>query len=108
MCEEIEKGPAWLNDFNWCLRRCDSPELPFIISEQPLMAYGPHSQLLEALRDPETLLFFPVCWQACLIGSRRSFDVETDRFGNEDMRRFQRMYRESAELFLLSPTKIDF
>ena len=106
MRKEIQKGPAWLDDFNWALRYCDSPTAPFVISESPLIASGHRSQLADALRDPETLLFFPLCWKACLIGSRQFFHYETDRFGYDDMRRVRRMYRESARHFLLSPTRL--
>lgn len=108
MREEIRKGAAWLNDFNWALRYCDSPAKPFVISEIPFMAYGPDLQLADALRHADTLLFFLLCWQACLIGSRQFFEVQTDKFGDEDMRRVRKMYRESAELFLLSPRRVDF
>ena len=58
MREEIKKGAAWLNDFNWCLRYCQSAADPFVISEIPVMAAGPSPGLEEALRSPETLLFF--------------------------------------------------
>src|SRR5712692_8900847 len=87
MREEIQKGAAWLNDFNWALRYCESLDDPFVISEVPVMAYGPCSALEEALRNPETLLFFPLCWKACLIGSRQFFHDETGIFLPEDMRR---------------------
>jgi len=107
MRAEIQKGAAWLNDFNWALRSCDSPADPFVISEMPFMAYGPCSQLSEALHHAETLLFFPLCWQACLIGSRQFVHIETDRFAQEDMQRVRRMYRESANLFLLSPRRLN-
>jgi hypothetical protein len=108
MLNEIAKGEAWLTEFNWALRTCDSPALPFVVSELPFMATGPRADLIEALRDPETLLFFPLCWQACLIGSRQCFDVEKGRFGTDDMWRFARMYRDSANLFVISPCRLDF
>lgn len=108
MCGEIRKGAAWLSDFNWCLRYSDSPAAPFIISELPLLAYGPQSEVGPGLQDPDTLLFFPLCWRACLIGSRQFFEKETDRFDVEDLRRAQRMYKESAKLFLLSPGQLEF
>jgi hypothetical protein len=107
MRAEIQKGAAWLNDFNWALRYCDSPVAPFVVSELPLVLYGPQSKPEDAIRDPESLLFFPLCWQACLIGSRQYFDIETGKFGEEDMRVARRMYRQSAELFILSPTQLD-
>jgi hypothetical protein len=42
--------------------------------------------LQEAIRHPDTLIVVPLCWQACLFGSLRRFDVETDRLNVEDMR----------------------
>jgi hypothetical protein len=108
MRAEIQNGAAWLSDFNWALRYCDSPATPFGISELPFISYGHHSQLADALQDPETLLFFPLCWQACLIGSGQFFEVQTDKFGDEDMRTLRKMYRQRAKLFLLSPRQFDF
>jgi hypothetical protein len=108
MRSEIAKGAAWLNEFNWALRFCDSTALPFVASELPFMVHGTHSNAADAVRDPESLLFFPLCWQVCLVGSRQFFTTETDRFGDEDMRRFAKMYRESAQLFVISPRRLDF
>jgi hypothetical protein len=108
MRSEIAKGPAWLTELNWALRTCESPALPFVVSELPFLGVGPRADVAEALREPETLLFFPICWQACLIGSRQYFDIESDKFGAEDMQRFARMYRESANLFVISPSRVDF
>jgi hypothetical protein len=35
MREEVRKGAAWLNEFQWALRYCDSPADPFVISDVP-------------------------------------------------------------------------
>jgi hypothetical protein len=112
MREEIAKGPAWLKEFNWTLRYCDSPNDPFVATEIPFVLQRPDLQgacasLEEAIQHHETLLFFPLCWQACLIGSRQIFHVETDRFAPENMREVRRRYRENAKLFLVSPQKLD-
>jgi hypothetical protein len=107
MREEIQKGAAWLWDFNWALRYCDTVAEPFVTSEAPLVAEGPTTEIAEAMQHPETLLFFPLCWQACLIGSRQRFDLGTGKFELEDMRTFRRKYRHFAKAFLLSPTKLD-
>lgn len=85
MREEIDKGASWLMNFHWCLRYCDSPDTPFVISEAPLMASGRSENAIDIFRDRDALLFFPLCWQACLIGSVARFDQETGRFGEEDM-----------------------
>lgn len=108
MRAEMQKGADWMSDFNWALRYCDSPATPFVISETPLISQGKKSDFANAIRDQETLLFFPLCWQACLIGSRQSFEIETDRFGDEDMRTFRKECRETAKLFLVSPRQLDF
>ena len=107
MREEIQKGEAWLWDFNWALRYCDSVAEPFVTSEAPFIAEGPTTEIAQALQRPETLLYFPLCWQACLVGSRQRFDLGTGKFGLEDMRTFRRKYRHFAQVFLLSPTKLD-
>lgn len=110
MRAETKKGAAWLSDFNWALRLCESVADPFVISEMPLMASRPCAPSEEVMRHPETLLFFPLCWQACLIGSRQFFGHETGIFLQEDMRRIRKMYRENADLLILilSPTQLDF
>ncbi len=56
MREEIQKGVAWLKDFDWALRYSDSITEPFIISEMPFVAIGPCADVEEAIQRPETLL----------------------------------------------------
>jgi hypothetical protein len=109
MRTQIQQGATWLNDFNWALRYCESSDEPFVICEMPLMAWSKrHSELAEMLRDAETLLFFPLCWQACLVGSRQFFREETEAFGQQDMQTTRRMYREKADLFIVSPRQVEF
>jgi hypothetical protein len=107
MREEIEKGAAWLTDFHWALRFTDSVAEPFITSELPFAAEGPPGDLKDILAHPDTLLVFPLSWQACLFGSLRKFDIETDKFDTADMRTTRRKYRAWASQFLLSPIKLD-
>ena len=108
MRSQIQQGATWLNDFNWALRYCDSPADPFVICEMPLISVGPPGEQAEMLRNPETLLFFPLCWQACLVGSRKYFEQDTGPFGEHDMLRTRRMYRDNANLFIVSPGQVDF
>jgi hypothetical protein len=107
MREEIKKGPDWLTDFHWALRHTDSPGDPVITAEQPLAIIGPALDVETAMKDPETLIYFPVCWQACLFGSLRRFEVETDRFHLNDLQRVRRAYIENGRKFLVSPQKLD-
>jgi hypothetical protein len=107
MREEIKKGPDWMVDFHWALRYTDSPGDPFIAAEQPLVLSGTSPDRATAVKDPEALIYFPICWQACLFGSLRRFDIETDRFERDDMRRARRAYIEVGRRFLISPQKLD-
>jgi hypothetical protein len=109
MREEIQKNGAWLLDFNWALRYTDSLSEPFIAHETPLVvdevAKGvPESEILQ---HPASLLYFPVCWQVCLFGSRQRFDRGTGKLDSRDMQVLRRKYRIFAKEFLISPTKLD-
>jgi hypothetical protein len=78
------------------------------MTETPFLAAGDRGgEIGEMLQDPETLLYFPICWQACLFGSPRRFDKKTDNFGPQDMQTFRKKYRTFAKQFLISPTKLD-
>jgi hypothetical protein len=107
MREEIKKGPDWLADFHWALRYTDSPGDPVITAEQPLVSIGSSSDAATALKDPETLIYFPICWQAFLFGSIRRFDVETERFQADTLQRVRRAYIENGRKFLVSPQRLD-
>jgi hypothetical protein len=90
MRDQIEKGAAWLKEFHWALRYCETVDNPFVISELPFAIEGKTADLQEALRHPNTLILFPLCWQACLFGSLQRFDTTTDKFNMEDMRSSRR------------------
>ena len=78
------------------------------MTEVPFLAAGDRpGEIGQMLRQPETLLYFPICWQACLFGSRVPFDVETDKFNALDMITFRKKYRSFSKVFLLSPTKLE-
>lgn len=107
MREEIKKGPDWLKDFHWALRYTESPEDPVITAEQPVVSIGTSRDAATAITDPETLIYFPICWQAFLFGSVRRFDVETDKFHPETLERVRRAYIENGRNFLVSPQKLN-
>lgn len=108
MREEIQKSGAWLRDLNWALRYTESVAEPFVISEAPFaLEMQPGVSEAGALQHPDTLLYFPVCWQVCLFGSRQRFDLGTDKLGSHDLEVARRKYRLFAQEFLISPTKLD-
>lgn len=104
---EIQKQGVWWGDFNWALRYTDSVTEPFVTSETPFVAEGPASVLADAIQHPDTLLYFPVCWQVSLFGRRSRFNRGTDKVDLHDIRILRRKYRLFAENFLVSPAKLD-
>jgi len=110
MREEIKKGADWLDNFNWALRYCESVAEPFVTSEAPfVLDEVPPSatNITQALQCPETLIYFPICWQACLFGSLRRFDLGTGKLETYDMKTLRGKYRHFAQKFLVSPTRLD-
>ena len=107
MREEIKKGADWLSNFHWALRYTDSPNDPVITAESPFVSIGRSADEGTALTDPETLIYFPICWQAFLFGSIRRFDVETEQFHPETLQQVRRAYCDNERKFLVSPQKLD-
>jgi Protein of unknown function (DUF4238) len=107
MQSEIAKGPGWLKEFKWMLKLCESPRSPFIISELPFVAVGPHPRLNDSFQDPTFFLVFPLCWQACLVGSRLTSEPEIEVLDENRLREVRRMYMQNAEAFVVSPRRLD-
>jgi hypothetical protein len=107
MRTEIAKGPTWMSDMHWCLRSCQNPADPFVTSDNAVVVQRCTPALEEALRDRETLIFFPICWQACLVGSPAKLDVETGALDPSDIRKVRGIFRQSAFRFVFSPLRVD-
>ncbi len=100
---EIANGAAWMSEMHWCLRLTQNPGDPFVTGDSPVVMEGRTTTQEEALRDEETLIFFPICWQACLVGSPVKFDRETDILGPSDLKKLRDLYLKSAVRFIFSP-----
>ena len=106
MRTEIANGPAWLLELHWCLQFTGNVEDPVITADTPVVVDGKAPTLEDALRDGATLVFFPICWRACLIGSPARFKKETDAFDSNDLQRLRTLYFKSARRFVFSPVRI--
>jgi hypothetical protein len=106
MRTEIASGAAWMSDLHWCLRTTSNVEDPFVTCDGPVITEGRARQVADALRDRETLVFFPLCWQACLVGSPAKFDVESGALALDDMKKLRALYLKSANRFVFSPRRI--
>ena len=105
MQTKIKKGAAWFLELDWCIRLTQDAADPVITIDAPIIVRGNSSTRDEAVKDPSSLVFFPLCWRACLIGSRMKFDVEADIFGPLDSAALRRVYLQNAERFIYSPSQ---
>ncbi len=109
MRSEIAKGPALFAHFNWCIRLATDPTNPVPTSDMPIIVDGKVPTLEMALKAPNTYFFFPLCWQACLIGSPvgGNFDVEIDTFHPTLLKTVQSRYLNATCRFAYAPAQID-
>ncbi len=106
--EEIKKGPDWMWDWNWCLRYTESVLEPFVTGRQPLVLEHLASiHVEEAMAHPDTFIWFPLSWRACLIGSRSRFIKGTDVAHPALLRHVREMFARASEGYVISPCKID-
>ncbi len=105
MRREIKLGVGWMNDFHWTVRLAPNSSEPVIASEQPLMLRS-EDQLPQAINRLSSYIFFPLCWQACLVGSRVPFRKHTETFASDKLRAYRSMVFDKARNFVLSPQPI--
>jgi hypothetical protein len=82
MREEIQKGGAWLWNFNWALRYCESVTEPFVISEAPFVAEGPTADVAAAIKHPNTLLYFLCAGRLVCLGVSDGSIMEQTNLGH--------------------------
>lgn len=104
----LERPAPWLSSLSWVLRYTTDSNQPFVCSEYPLLMSGPETESPAALANPDTLLFFPISWRACLVGCPAQLEKETSEFHSEEVERVRRIYRGSATKFIASPRRTAF
>ena len=113
MREEIKKGADWMSNFNWCLRYTRSVADPFVTGTQPIIVEGRYPgvedapPLEEAMRHPKTTIWFPLCWQACLVGSTERFEDGTAEAAPSLLNHVRGMFRRSSTGYVISPCRIE-
>jgi Protein of unknown function (DUF4238) len=104
---EIAKGAAFFSQLHWCLRIATAVTDPVITGDDAVVVEGKVPTLEAALTDADTLIFFPVCRHACLIGSPAKFDLETEAFHASDVKLLQSRYLKGECRFAYSPKRLD-
>jgi hypothetical protein len=105
---EFKKGSDWMSKFSWQIRTTFDPHNPVVTSEAPLFAKGSKLQAeaamtMELLKDDESELWFPLCWQAAIVGRARPFGADLIPFEQPTLSELRHIVAEMAPLFVVSP-----
>jgi hypothetical protein len=110
MLQKVTTGQGWATKLDWCLRYADVEREGFCTTDQAIIVEGslqsPDTQgrVSEGiLCHPDTLIFFPLCWQACLFGSPCRFDKAYDRALPADIATLRSKQKQYATRFVASP-----
>jgi len=80
---------------------------------QPIIVEGryPNSNdapvLEDALKDHSTIIWFPLCWQACLVGAVDRFDEGTAEAPASLISDVRGMFRRPSQGYVIAPRKIE-
>jgi Protein of unknown function (DUF4238) len=107
MRDEFKQGVGWMNEFYWTMRISGDPQDPFVAGEQPLFISSEENSDMIVLQHPTTHIYFPLCWQACLVGKRIPWLDDTQTIASDKLRVIRRMVRQRAEKFVVSPLPIN-
>jgi Protein of unknown function (DUF4238) len=112
MREEFHKGTAWMKDFHWQIRTTFDPRDPVITSEQPLFVRGTKPQTeramtMDILSDEQTEIWFPLFWQAAIVGRSQPFERNLVSFETSGLRELQHIVAETAPETVISPQIVD-
>jgi hypothetical protein len=106
MLEQVKAGSSWMSQFDWCLRFTDDEKNPFCATDQALFVIGTVEDkpvTMDLLTHPDSVLIFPLCWQACLFGSTRKFDKSYDRADPRQLSSLRGDQKRLASRFVVSP-----
>jgi len=95
-----------MSQLDWCLRYTENENDPYCTTEQALFLIGTvkdPQMTMEFLNHPDTVVIFPLCWQACLFGSTRRFDKSYDRADPLQLRSIRSDQKRYADRFVVSP-----
>jgi len=108
--QDVRNGISWAGRLDWCLRYTDDENAPFCTTDQAIFVEGPVAGVstvadigMDLLFHPETVVFFPLCWRACIFGSPRKFDVSYDRAHPTQLASLRDTQKQRANRFVIAP-----
>src|SRR5579884_1088868 len=106
MLQDAQSGVSWMARMDWCLRYTDDESNPFCTTDQALLVIGtlPEKQTdMELLFHQDTVIVFPLCWQACIFGSPLRFDRSYDRAHPAQLLDLRSDQKRLTDRFVISP-----
>jgi hypothetical protein len=112
MREEFHKGSTWMADFYWQIRTTLDPHNPVVTSEQPLFVKGEktlteETMTTEVLTDDRSEVWFPLCWQAAIVGRIQPFESEVESFDQIALNDLRHIVSEMSPQYVISPQIIE-
>ena len=101
MRADMLEVPPFFYQFDWCLRTTADINRPVIIADEPIRFEG--SSTDRPYEHFETRIWFPLCWQACLIGSPKPQLPTTKSWSSTRLDELRRKYLETTCMFAYSP-----
>lgn len=106
MLADVQSNVLWPKNMDWCLRYTDTEADPFTTADQAVIIEGSlQTQTVtpELLAHPDTVVRFPLCWQACLFGTPLKFEKAYDRAALEQLVSLRNQQKERCDRFVISP-----
>lgn len=106
MLADVQSGSSWAKDMDWCLRYADEENNPYTATDQAVIVQGTlvaPAVTPEVLAHPDTIVIFPLCWQACLFGSPLKFEVSYDRAHPQQPLSIREEQKQRCDRFVISP-----
>jgi hypothetical protein len=106
MLADVQSNVLWPKKMDWCLLYTDDETNPYCATDQAIIVQGTlvaQSVTPEVLIHPDTIVIFPLCWQACLFGSPRKFDVSYDRAHPQQPLSIRNEQKKRCDRFVISP-----
>jgi hypothetical protein len=109
MLADVQSGSLWASDMDWCLRYTDEENNPYTTTDQAVIVQGElvdPTVTTEVLARADTVVIFPLCWQACLFGSLLKFDVSYDRAHPQQPLSIRDEQKQRCDRFVISPVML--
>jgi hypothetical protein len=106
MLADVQSGASWAKNMDWCLRYTDNEADPFCATDQAVIVEGKlqvQAVTLELLAHPDTVVRFPLCWQACLFGTPLKFEKAYDRAHPQQLVSLRNEQKQRCDRFVISP-----